>query len=125
MRFHFAPVGGIHVRRQHHKTGTAGGGGGLRDLDRLRGAQRRDACDDGRLAVERGDERVEDGDFFVEAQRGTLAERAERDEAGAAVFDEPLAVLGDEGVIDAEVGMKGRGDGGNDAGPVHVSGCGG
>ena len=113
-----APIAFVDVGRKDHEAGAAGGVRGLGERHSIGGGECADGRDDGDLAIESGDDGFEDGNFFVESEGGGFAERAEADDAGAAVFNEPRGVPGYESEVDIQVGVEGGSHGGHDALPV-------
>ena len=93
----------VDVGRKHHERLGAAFGRAAGDADGFGGAGCGDAGHHGRPAVERGDAGLDDRQLLVELEGVALAQRAERHDAGAAVFDEPVGVLCEEVVIDRHV----------------------
>ena len=120
VRLHFAPIGGIHVRRQHHQAATAQFGGGLRQLHRFRSRKRGDAGNDWHAVADCAQRRFEQRGFFAQTKRRTFAERSQRHNANTTSVHQPATMGGEKLVINAAVGVEWGGDGGNNPAPVHV-----
>src|ERR1035437_8457287 len=67
---------------------------GTRALDVLGGRERGDGRNCWSLAVQSRDDSLENVDLLLKSERGGFAERAQADDPGRAVFDQPLGVPG-------------------------------
>jgi hypothetical protein len=105
VRLVLAPVAFVDIGRQNHEARAAGGVRSFGQLDGFGGGKRGDGRNHWSFAVESGDDGLRMS-IFSSKRRVALAQRAQADDAGAAVLDEPLRVAGDKGVIDVEVLSK-------------------
>src|SRR5439155_7010345 len=119
VRFHFAPVRGVHVRGQDHERAAPHCFGGLSKAHGVRGRQGSDARDDRYAVTYTVNGRFTQSDLYVKGQRGALTKRAMRHQPDAASIHQPAAMLGKKRVINATILVELRGDCRNHASPVN------
>lgn len=120
-----ALVGAVRVGRQEEHGAAAGLGGLLGPAAGLGAAVGGDARHDPRTVARGLDCGTDDPGALVGGEGLVLAEGAVRDDAVAAVGDQPGHVLGIGVVVDGEVFLERQGGGDHDAAPGAVGGPGG
>src|SRR5271155_397740 len=117
--FHLAPVSFVNIRGKNHEGFASDGFRGFGLRDSFGGGERGNRGDYRSAPFQSADAIAQDRDLFIEGERGSFAKRAERDAAGAAIFDQPAAVISHEGVVNFSILIEERGDCGHYSLPLH------
>ena len=118
MGFHFAPIGGIDIRWEHHQPFATGIKGGFGHINCFGSRQGGDAGDDGAVAIEGRDGGFVEGDFFVYAEGCAFAQGATRDHTHTTGGLHPLNMLVIKAIVDTVIAVEGRRDSRDYAAPI-------
>ena len=119
MGLHLAPIAFVNIRRKYHEPFAAGSFRGFGLCDGFSGGQRGNCRHHWSASFQGANAIAQNRDLFIERKRGAFTERAERNDARAAVVHQPAAVIGHKSVIHFLALIETSGDRGHYAFPLH------